>query len=141
MKKVFLKVSVLIERVPSTLYCPFATLQTQLFGRSKLFANVNRWWIGRAAMKKVRTTNTCILISSSVGLSASNHCCLFFLCNQAHGATTSTAILESSSLGAQSSTWSNYKHCNTGKFVIGCTSNGAILYISQCMLGQYQMSS
>ena len=36
-----------------------------------------------------------------------------------------------SDLFVQSSTWSNYKHHNTGKFLIGCTPNGAVSYISQ----------
>ena len=35
----------------------------------------------------------------------------------------------------QSSTWSNYKHHNTGKFLIGCTPNGAISYVSQLYVG------
>ena len=36
-----------------------------------------------------------------------------------------------SDLFMQSSTWSNYKHHNTGKFLIGCTPNGAISFVSQ----------
>lgn len=33
-------------------------------------------------------------------------------------------------LHAQSSTWSNYKHYNTAKLLVGCTLNGAISFIS-----------
>ena len=40
-----------------------------------------------------------------------------------------------SDLFVQSSTWSNYKHHNTGKFLIGCTPNGAVLYVSQLYVG------
>ena len=40
-----------------------------------------------------------------------------------------------SDLFVQSSTWSNYKHHNTGKFLIGCTPNGAISYVSQFYVG------
>ena len=29
----------------------------------------------------------------------------------------------------QSSTWSNYKHHNTAKFLVACTPNGCISYI------------
>ena len=35
----------------------------------------------------------------------------------------------------QASTWSNYKHHITGKFLIGCTPNGAISYVSQLYVG------
>lgn len=35
----------------------------------------------------------------------------------------------------QSSTWSNYKHHNTTKFLIGCTPNEAVSYISQLYVG------
>ena len=34
-------------------------------------------------------------------------------------------------LQTQSSTWSNYKHHNTLKFLVGCTPNGAISFASQ----------
>ena len=40
-----------------------------------------------------------------------------------------------SDLFVQSSTWSNYKYHNTGKFLVGCTPNGAISYISQLYVG------
>lgn len=40
-----------------------------------------------------------------------------------------------SDLHMQSSTWSNYKHHNTGKFLIGCTPNGVISYVSQLYVG------
>ena len=40
-----------------------------------------------------------------------------------------------SDLFVQSSTWSNYKHHNTGKFLVACTPNGAISYISQLYVG------
>lgn len=40
-----------------------------------------------------------------------------------------------SDLFVQSSTWSNYKHRNTGKFLIGCTPNRAISYVSQLYVG------
>jgi hypothetical protein len=40
-----------------------------------------------------------------------------------------------SDLFIQSSTWSNYKHRNTGKFLIGCTPNEAISYVSQLYVG------
>ena len=36
-----------------------------------------------------------------------------------------------SDLFMQSSTWSNYKHHNTAKFLIGCTPNGGISFVSQ----------
>ena len=35
----------------------------------------------------------------------------------------------------ESSTWSNYKHHNTGKVLVGCTPNGAVSYISQLYVG------
>ena len=35
----------------------------------------------------------------------------------------------------QSNTWSSYKHHNTGKFLFGCTPNGAISYVSQLYVG------
>lgn len=38
-------------------------------------------------------------------------------------------------LHAQSSTWSNYKHHNTAKFLVGCTPNGAISFISPLYVG------
>lgn len=40
-----------------------------------------------------------------------------------------------SDLFMQSSTWSNYKHHNTAKFLIGCTPNGAVSYVSQIYVG------
>ena len=38
-------------------------------------------------------------------------------------------------LQIQSSTWSNYKHHNTSKFLIACTPNGAISYVSPLYVG------
>lgn len=40
-----------------------------------------------------------------------------------------------SDLFLQSSTWSNYKHHNTAKVLIGCTPNGALSYVSQIYVG------
>lgn len=40
-----------------------------------------------------------------------------------------------SDLFVQGSTWSNYKHHNTAKFLIGCTPNGAVSFISQLYVG------
>lgn len=40
-----------------------------------------------------------------------------------------------SDLHMQSSTWSNYKHHNTAKFLIACTPNGCISYISALYVG------
>ena len=34
-----------------------------------------------------------------------------------------------------SSTWSQYKHHNTFKFLVACTPNGAISYISDLLVG------
>ena len=38
-------------------------------------------------------------------------------------------------LHLQSSTWSNYKHHNTAKFLIACTPNGVISYVSPLYVG------
>ena len=38
-------------------------------------------------------------------------------------------------LHVQSSTWSNYKHHNTLKFLIACTPNGAVSYVSPLYVG------
>ena len=38
-------------------------------------------------------------------------------------------------LHMQSSTWSNYKHHNTAKFLIACTPNGCICFMSQLYVG------
>ena len=38
-------------------------------------------------------------------------------------------------LQLQSSTWSNYKHNNTGKVLIGCTPNGAVSFVSDVYVG------
>ena len=38
-------------------------------------------------------------------------------------------------LHLQSSTWSNYKHHNTAKFLLACTPNGAICFISPLFVG------
>ena len=40
-----------------------------------------------------------------------------------------------SDLHIQSSTWSSYKHHNTAKFLVACTPNGAISYISDAYVG------
>ena len=40
-----------------------------------------------------------------------------------------------SDLHMQSSTWSQYKHHNTAKFLVACTPNGAICYISPVYVG------
>ena len=40
-----------------------------------------------------------------------------------------------SDLFVQSSTWSQYKHNNTAKFLIACTPNGSISYISPVFVG------
>ena len=40
-----------------------------------------------------------------------------------------------SDLHMQSSTWSSYKHNNTAKFLIACTPNGVICYISPLFVG------
>lgn len=40
-----------------------------------------------------------------------------------------------SDLVMQSSTWSNYKHNNTAKFLVGCTPNGTICYVSPLYVG------
>ena len=35
----------------------------------------------------------------------------------------------------QSSTWSNYKHHNTAKALVGCTPNGAVTFVSKLYVG------
>ena len=40
-----------------------------------------------------------------------------------------------SDLHLQSSTWSQYKHHNTAKFLVACTPNGAISYVSPLYVG------
>ena len=40
-----------------------------------------------------------------------------------------------SDLHMQSSTWSSYKHHNTAKFLIGCTPNGCVSFISPLYMG------
>ena len=40
-----------------------------------------------------------------------------------------------SDLQLQSSTWSNYKHHNTTKFLVACTPNGAICFMSPLFVG------
>ena len=40
-----------------------------------------------------------------------------------------------SDLHLQSSTWSNYKHHNTAKFLVACTPNGAICFMSPLYVG------
>ena len=44
-------------------------------------------------------------------------------------------IEKPSDLHVQSFTWSNYKHNNTVKFLVACTPNGAICYISPLYVG------
>ena len=44
-------------------------------------------------------------------------------------------IETASDLHLQSSTWSSYKHHNTGKFLIACTPNGAVSFISSLYVG------
>ena len=44
-------------------------------------------------------------------------------------------IEKPSDLHVQSSTWSNYKHNNTVKFLVACTPTGAICYISPLYVG------
>ena len=38
-------------------------------------------------------------------------------------------------LRMQSSTWSNYKHHNTAKFLVACTPNGAVCFVSPLYMG------
>lgn len=40
-----------------------------------------------------------------------------------------------SDLQMQSSSWSSYKHNNTGKILVACTPNGAICYVSEMYFG------
>ena len=40
-----------------------------------------------------------------------------------------------SDLRMQSSTWSDYKHHNTLKFLVGCTPNGVVLFVSPLYVG------
>ena len=40
-----------------------------------------------------------------------------------------------SDLHMQSSSWSNYKHHNTAKFLIACIPNGCVLFISPLYVG------
>ena len=40
-----------------------------------------------------------------------------------------------SDLFLQSSSWSSYKHHNTAKFLIGCTPNGAVTFVSNVYVG------
>ena len=48
---------------------------------------------------------------------------------------TELFIQTPSDLFMQSSTWSQYKHHNTFKFLVACTPNGAISYISDLFVG------
>ena len=48
---------------------------------------------------------------------------------------TEIFIQSPSDLVMQSSTWSNYKHHNTGKVLIVCTPNGAVSYVSELFVG------
>lgn len=40
-----------------------------------------------------------------------------------------------SDLCMQSSTWSQYKHHNTAKFLVACTPNGAVSFVSPVFVG------
>lgn len=40
-----------------------------------------------------------------------------------------------SDLHLQFSTWSNYKHHNSAKFLVACTPNGAIYFMSPLFVG------
>lgn len=44
-------------------------------------------------------------------------------------------IEKPSDLHLQSSTWSNYKQHNTAKFLLACTPNGAVMYVSPLYVG------
>ena len=44
-------------------------------------------------------------------------------------------IEKPSDLHMQSSTWSDYKSHNTAKFMLACTTNGAVMYISPLCVG------
>ena len=44
-------------------------------------------------------------------------------------------IEKPSDLHMQSSTWSDYKHHNPSKFLLGCTPNGAVMYMSPLYVG------
>ena len=47
----------------------------------------------------------------------------------------SDIFLQTPDLHMQSSTWSQYKHHNMAKFLIGCTPNGAVCYVSPVIAG------
>ena len=50
--------------------------------------------------------------------------------------TEARAFIETpSDLHLQSSTWSNYNHHNTAKFLVACTPNGAICFMSPLYVG------
>ena len=67
------------------------------------------------------------------------HCCMLF--KKKYLSTyiildASEIFIETpSDLQIQSSTWSNYKHHNTFKFLVGCTPNGAISFVSALYMG------
>ena len=44
-------------------------------------------------------------------------------------------VQKPSDLFLQSSSWSNYKHHNTAKFLIGCTPNGVVSFVSELYVG------
>ena len=48
---------------------------------------------------------------------------------------TEVFIETPSDLYVQSSTWSNYKHHNTAKALVGCTPNGAVTFVSKLYVG------
>ena len=48
---------------------------------------------------------------------------------------TEVFIQTPSDLRMQSSTWSNYKHHNTAKVLIGCTPNGVVTFVSKLYVG------
>ena len=49
--------------------------------------------------------------------------------------TSEVFVATPTDLQLQSSTWSNYKHHNTMKFLVGCTPNGAISFVSELYMG------
>ena len=49
--------------------------------------------------------------------------------------STEVFIETPTDLQMQSSTWSIYKHHNTAKFLVGCTPNGAVCFVSPLFVG------
>ena len=58
-----------------------------------------------------------------------------FLTTYAMGDGSEVFIDTPSDLHMQSSTWSHYKHHNTVTFLIACTPNGAVCFISPVYVG------